>query len=204
MRVGSTYAATSGVASATEKERALEALSLIAKLFEVERDCRGLALPEHTTKRAAGARPVLELFDAWVERNRDAVDPGGPVAKAIGYYTTSARRCTASSTDGRLRLDNSISEQQLRNAVLGRRNWMFFANETGLAGTRRSARSSPRAVCTASTRTPTSSSCCGSRRTGPCRESSSSRPSTGRAPSRRSTTSSGVSSCPRGSARGRT
>ena len=34
--------------------------------------------------------------------------------------------------DGRLRLDNNISEQQLRNLVLGRHNWKYFANETGL------------------------------------------------------------------------
>ena len=36
-------------------------------------------------------------------------------------------------TDGRLRLDNNISEQQLRNLVLGRANWTFFENRAGLS-----------------------------------------------------------------------
>lgn len=34
--------------------------------------------------------------------------------------------------DARIALHNSASEQQLRNLALGRHNWTFFANETGL------------------------------------------------------------------------
>lgn len=118
---------------ATEKQRALEALSIIAKLFEIERDCRGLSLSEHCAVRAERATPVLELFDAWVTSNRELVDAGGPIAKGIGYYTNQRDALRRFLTDARLRLDNSISEQQLRSAVLGRHNWMFFANENGLS-----------------------------------------------------------------------
>lgn len=117
---------------ATDPPRALQVLSLIAKLFEIERDCRGLPLPEYTARRAAQSTPVLEVFDEWVNRNRKAVDPRGPLDQGMGYYENQKEALRRFLTDGRLRLDNSISEQQLRNAVLGRHNWMFFANETGL------------------------------------------------------------------------
>lgn len=112
--------------------RSLEVLSLIAKLFEIERDCRGLTLAEHTAERAERSRPVLALIDEWVARNKDAVDPRGPLDEGIGYYQNQRAALHRFLGDGRLRLDNSISEQQLRNVVLGRHNWMFFANETGL------------------------------------------------------------------------
>lgn len=116
----------------TDPQRALEALALIAKLFENERACRGLPLPEYTAQRAERCQPVLDVFDEWVERNRKVVDPRGPLDKGIGYYDNQREALHRFIEDGRLRLDNSISEQQLRNAVLGRHNWMFFANETGL------------------------------------------------------------------------
>ncbi len=116
----------------TEGEPALEALSLISKLFEVERTTSALPLHERTAQRAAGAKPVLALFDEWVGRHRDKVDPRGPLDKAIGYYDNQRDALHRFLADGRLRLDNSVSEQQLRNLALGRHNWVYFANETGL------------------------------------------------------------------------
>lgn len=116
-----------------DQHRALEALAIIAKLFEVDRECRALPLPEYTARRAEWSRPVLAVFDEWVGRHRDTVEPRSPLDQAIGYYDNQRAALHRFLADGRLRLDNSISEQQLRNAVLGRHNWMYFANEAGLS-----------------------------------------------------------------------
>lgn len=116
----------------TDRERAMEALALISKLFEINRECRSLPMPDRTAARAARASPVLEMFDAWIERHRDQVDPRGPLDAAIGYYTNQKEALSRFREDGRLRLDNNISEGELRNVVLGRHNWKWFANETGL------------------------------------------------------------------------
>lgn len=116
----------------SDRERAMEALAIIAKLFEVDRHCHDVPIPERTAVRAARAGPILELFDAWIEQHRDKVDPRGPLDTAIGYYTNQRDALRRFLTDGRLRLDNNISEAQLRNVVLGLHNWKWFANETGL------------------------------------------------------------------------
>jgi transposase len=117
-----------------DPQRAFEALSLIGKLFEIDRELRAreLELEAFTRLRAEQARPILKLFDNWIELNRERVDPRGPLASGIGYYTNQREALHRFLDDGRIRLDNNWSEQQLRNLVLGLANWSFFANETGL------------------------------------------------------------------------
>jgi transposase len=80
----------------------------------------------------ARAGPILELFDAWVDRHRDHVDPRGPLDKAVGYYDNQRLALRRFLDDGRLRIDNNLCEGALRSLVLGRLNWRYFANETGL------------------------------------------------------------------------
>jgi transposase len=116
----------------SDRERALEPLAIISKLFDVERECKDIPMPARTQVRAARAGPILDLLDRWIDRHRDQVDPRGPLDKAITYYDNQHDALRAFLTDGRIRLDNSISEQQLRHVVLGRHNWNYFANETGL------------------------------------------------------------------------
>jgi transposase len=119
---------------ALESERgpAMEALALIGKLFEADRRCRDIEMPARTEIRAAATRPVLALFDKWIDSHRDRIDPGGRLDKAIGYYDNQREALHRFLFDGRIRLDNNISEAELRNVVLGINNWTFFANETGL------------------------------------------------------------------------
>ena len=74
----------------------------------------------------------MGLFEVLDGRRAAQVDPRGPLAKAIGYYENQRGALHCFLDDGRLRLDYNISEAQLRNLVLGRHNWQWFANETGL------------------------------------------------------------------------
>lgn len=117
----------------SDRDRALGALSLIAKLFEVDAECQSIAdLAERTSTRAARAAPLLKLLDQWIDRHRDHVDPRSPMSKAIGYYDNQRDALHRFVDDARISLHNNSSEQQLRNLALGRHNWTFFANETGL------------------------------------------------------------------------
>jgi len=116
----------------SDRPRALEALAIIRELFVADRACRDIPMPERTEARAAKARPILAIWDTWIEHNRGRVDPRSPLRKAIGYYDNQREALRRFLDDGRLRVDNNISEGALRKLVLGRRNWNWFANETGL------------------------------------------------------------------------
>ena len=116
----------------TDPALAAEALAIIGKLFEVERETKYLPMPGRTPERARRATPVLDLFDAWVARVRSQATARTPLAAALTYYDNQREGLRRFLADGRLRIDNNLCEQQLRNLVLGRRNWTFFENPNGL------------------------------------------------------------------------
>lgn len=116
----------------TDPAIAAEALAILSKLFQVERETHDIPMPGRTAERARRATPVLELFDAWIARTRPRATPRTPLAAALTYYDNQREGLRRFLTDGRLRIDNNLSEQQLRHLVLGRRNWTFFENANGL------------------------------------------------------------------------
>jgi hypothetical protein len=115
----------------TDPVRAHEALAILAKLFEVERETAEIPMPARTAERARRATPILAMLDAWIERVRPVVEPRTPLAAALTYYTNQLEGLRRFLADGRLRIDNNLCEQQLRNLILGRRNWTFFENPNG-------------------------------------------------------------------------
>jgi hypothetical protein len=116
----------------TDKDLATEALSIISKLFEVERQCALIAMPERTGARAERTRPLLELFDAWIALHEGREDIGAPLQAAIGYYVNQRDGLRRFLEDGRLPIHNNGSEGQLRNLAMGRDKWRYFLNRTGL------------------------------------------------------------------------
>jgi hypothetical protein len=107
-------------------------LAILSRLFQIERDTRDVPMPARTVERARRALPILEIFDAWIARTRPRATPRTPLAAALTYYENQRDGLRRFLDDGRLRIDNNLSEQQLRHVVLGRRNWTFFENPNGL------------------------------------------------------------------------
>jgi hypothetical protein len=116
----------------TDRALACEGLAIIAKLFVVARDCQTIAMPERTSERASRARPLLELFDAWVNRTKARDDIGELLHRALGYYENQKEGLWRFLDDGQLPIHNNDSERQLRNLASGRDNWRYFVNRTGL------------------------------------------------------------------------
>jgi hypothetical protein len=116
----------------TDKDLATEALSIISKLFQLESECKLIPMPARTAVRAERARLLLELFDGWIARHQDRKDIGEPLQKAIGYYINQRDGLRRFLEDGRLSIHNNGCEGQLRNLAMGRDNWRYFLNRTGL------------------------------------------------------------------------
>jgi len=117
----------------TERDLAYEMLALIWQLFALEREWKDLAPDERLEQRRARAAPVLTALDRWIEEHRDVAEPRGRMRAAMTYYENQRVALRQFLRDGRLPIHNNGSERQLRNLVLGRANWLYFANETGLA-----------------------------------------------------------------------
>ncbi len=116
-------------AKASEPERALVAIGFIQKLYVIDDATKELPPPERTKERAARAGPVLEAFKAWLDAQSLVVLPRSPLGEAISYTLNQWVPLTRFVEDGRLRLDNNLSELELRSIAVGRNNWIFVGTD---------------------------------------------------------------------------
>jgi transposase len=102
-------------------------LRLITRLFRIEElaDLRHLDHEQRKQMRAERSAPTLAYLAQWVRFIRETENPASSLTKAANYLHNQWRALTRFLDDGRLRLDNNIVEQQLRDVALGRKNFLF-------------------------------------------------------------------------------
>jgi len=116
----------------TDRARAIQGIAIIGKLFDVERDALVMTPDERLQLRRERSAPLVKIFDEWAEREQEHVDDRSPIRKAFGYYKNQREALHRFLADGQLPIHNNRSEAALRKLVLGRANWMWFENESGL------------------------------------------------------------------------
>ena len=106
-------------------ELAEEALSEIARLYEIERRLRGAsATPDARCRvRQKKALPILESFKRWLEANPGL--PQSPWGKAVSYTLMRWEKLIRYTEDGRIEIDNNLVENAIRPIALGRKNYLF-------------------------------------------------------------------------------
>ncbi len=102
-------------------------LQLIGRLFRIERlaDAQQLDTEGRLLLRGERAPVVLDKLKRWLIATAGNEPPSSALAKAANYNLNHWDALTRFLTDGRLRLDNNICEQQLRDVALGRKNFLF-------------------------------------------------------------------------------
>lgn len=102
-------------------------LRLITNLFRIEElaDLRHVDHEKRKQMRAERSAPMVAHLAQWVKFIRETEPPASSLAKAANYLHNQWRALTRFLDDGRLRLDNNIVEQQLRDVALGRKNFLF-------------------------------------------------------------------------------
>jgi len=110
-------------------KEAKAALTLIGKLFEAEKKWKKLSAEKRLEKRIETSAEILELFEKWVDEEAPKTDERSPIRKAMTYATNQRIALRRFLEDGRLRMDNNLSENALRRIALGRKNWMFAGSE---------------------------------------------------------------------------
>lgn len=107
-------------------------LDKVIDLYEVEYDAAAeniLGTEKHLAMRQARSAPLMEELKAHLEQERPKHLPKGPIGKAITYSIENWEEMTLFLKDAKIRLDNNISEAQLRLIGLGRKNYLFVGHD---------------------------------------------------------------------------
>ncbi|PCC72501.1 Transposase [Nannocystis exedens] len=118
-------------ALSSDPERAERGLALIKGLFRVERSIKTAPRKKREETRREKSRPIVDAFFAWCDEQAADVLDETPIARAIRYAQNQRTALTRFLVDGRLPLDNNVSERNLRREVLGRKNWLFLGSDEG-------------------------------------------------------------------------
>jgi hypothetical protein len=112
---------------------ALEAVTKIDAIFDIERQINGLDAASRLEVRQRLSRPLVADLHDWMHAERDTSSKHNPVAKAIDYMFRKDRweAFTRFLDDGRICMTNNAAERALRGVALGRKSWLFAGSERG-------------------------------------------------------------------------
>ena len=114
----------------TEPQWSKRFIDIYKSLYKIESEIKESTVQERYDRRQSDSVPILDvLFDLCREcRNDPLVLPKSPLGLACSYALNNEAALRFYCTDGRLNIDNNISERTLREFVIGRKNWMFFGS----------------------------------------------------------------------------
>ncbi len=104
-------------------------LEMIRRLYEVEDRARPLDDAARRDLRQAEAVPILERLRAELDRLSARLLPKSALAQAVTYALNQWQALCRYTEDGRLTIDNNVSERRLRDQAIGRKNWLFLGSE---------------------------------------------------------------------------
>ncbi len=103
-------------------------LEMIRRLYEVEDRARPLDDAARCALRQTEAVPILDRLRAELDRLSSKLLPKSALAQAITYASNQWQALCRYTEDGRLTIDNNVSERRLRDQAIGRKNWMFLGS----------------------------------------------------------------------------
>ena len=114
----------------TGSEIAGQAVALIAKLYEIERESRDLTAQERQLVRLERSRPIaLALLHTWLVAKRQALAKADVTARAIDYSLSNWSALIRFLDDGEVPIDNNAAENAIRPLAVGRKNWLFVGSQ---------------------------------------------------------------------------
>jgi transposase len=108
--------------------QAHEVLEWIRQLYDIEDRARGWSAAERLALRQREAVPVLDRIEAKLDELTGRVLPKSAIGKAVTYARNQWAALRRYTGDGRLTIDNNVSERTLRLQAIGRKNWEFLGS----------------------------------------------------------------------------
>jgi transposase len=115
-------------ALSNDKALAEIGMTLIQKLYEVEREAKDFSPEERKLWRLDKALPIYTLLGKWIAQQLDQTLPKSAIGKALRYAFAQWDELGNYMLDGNLKIDNNLVENAIRPVALGRKNWLFAGN----------------------------------------------------------------------------
>ena len=123
--------------AAQAKSKANEAILLIAKLYDIEREMKNANDEARKIAREERSTPVLNELRQWLKHTAPNVPPGSLFGKALHYLHAQWPKLIRYVDDGGIPIDTNLVENAIRPFALGRRNWLFSATPKGATASAR-------------------------------------------------------------------
>ncbi|MDR3550713.1 MAG: IS66 family transposase [Candidatus Babeliales bacterium] len=115
------------------KGLAKEALRYFKELYKIEREAKDKELTpdQRHALRQEKSKPLTEKFKQWLDEMYPTTLPQSPLGKALNYCIKLWAGLTRFLEDGRLEIDNNLTEQQIKPFVIARKNFLFASSVDG-------------------------------------------------------------------------
>jgi transposase len=115
------------------EERPAEAGPIVTelrKLYLIERHARDecLSPAQRLQVRAEKSAPILAALKPRLEGLLPGCLPQSPLGKAIRYALGEWKALSRYLQDGRLEIDNNLTENAIRPSAVGKKNWLFIGH----------------------------------------------------------------------------
>jgi transposase len=115
-------------ARANAPREANQVLEWIRQLYDVEEQSRDFTAEDRRALRQHESLPLLERIEAYLDELFPRTLPKSSLRKALTYARNQRAALRAYLSDGRLTIDNNVSERTLRLQAIGRKNWEFLGS----------------------------------------------------------------------------
>jgi transposase len=122
------------IAKASLKEGlAKEAMRFYKKLYQVEREAKNaqMSTEQRHQLRHEKSKPLMDRFEDWLREKVSTTLPQSPLGKAFQYVLKRQAGLRLFLEDGRLELDNNLTEQKNKDIALARKNFLFSYSVAG-------------------------------------------------------------------------
>jgi transposase len=106
-----------------------QVLEWIRQLYDFEDRTHDGSVAARRELRAREANPILDKIEAYLAELAPTALPKSILAKAVTYARNQWEALRRYTEDGRLTIDNNVSERTLRHQAVGRKNWLFLGSE---------------------------------------------------------------------------
>jgi transposase len=103
-------------------------LEWIRQLYDIEDRALGATAEDRLALRRRESVPILDRIEAKLDELTGRALPKSALGKAVTYARNQWAALRRYTSDGRLTIDNNVSERTLRLQAIGRNNWQFLGS----------------------------------------------------------------------------